>query len=192
METKHVLLLASRCTRFELHSFVRRTNTSFGWSAERAQRGGFVFPLLPVCFCRAVQAGVCPSSTVCPFRPVCSPVVCFSLCLERDCEFEGEHISRRTRQYQVVIWNPSLAWETHSRRVNRVCSETNTMHVSWLKIQEIRRFVFAESRVGKTHCWFFCLCTHIHPRACCCVTWLYGSILLRYLLSWYLDECKIG
>ena len=33
-----------------------RANTSFGWCAEPAQRGGFVFPLLPVCFCRAVQA----------------------------------------------------------------------------------------------------------------------------------------
>ena len=95
METKHVILLNSRCTRFEVHSFMRRTNTSLGWCAKPAQRGGFVFPLLPACFCRAVQAEFCPSSPVCPFRPVCTPVVCFSLYLERDCEFEGEHIGRR-------------------------------------------------------------------------------------------------
>ena len=63
------------------------------------------------------------------------------------------------------------------------------------QVQEIRRFVFAVSRVEKhAVCVCFCPCTRIHPRACCCVTWLCGSILSRYLLavlsilSRYLDE----
>ena len=43
-----------------------------------------------------------------------------------------------------------------------------------LKIQEIRRVVFAESRVGKTRClvFVFCSCTPIHPR----------FLLLRHLV----------
>ena len=51
------------------------------------------------------------------------------------------------------------------RRVNRVLSETRTMHASWLKVQEIRRFVFAESLVeNRCRCLFLSL--HTYPSSC--------------------------
>ena len=197
METKHVLLLVSRCTRFEVHSFMRRTNTSLGWCAMPAQRSGFVFPLLPACFCRAVQAEFCPSSPVCPFRPVCTAVVCFSLYLERDCEFEGEHIGRR------VSTVPGSDLESIPCLENSLTKSEQSLlgdhHDARIVAQDPRDQEICVCRVscGKKHTVgvSFCLCTYIHPRACCCVTWLYGSILSRYLLavlsilSLYLDEC---
>ena len=92
---------------------MRRLNTSFCWlpvvpvlrytvlcgdqtrpSAGvriRHSGGGFVFPLLPVCFCRAVQADFVRRLLSVPFALSAHR---FSLCLERDCEYEGEHISR--------------------------------------------------------------------------------------------------
>ena len=36
-----------------------------------------------------------------------------------------------SKQCQVVIWNPSLAWGIRSRRMNRVLSETGTRHALW-------------------------------------------------------------
>ena len=162
-ETKHVLLLVSRCTRFELHSFVLSSKHVLRLVCGTGTAGWFCFPAVAGVFLQGSAGRFCPLSLVCSLLLVCSSV---SLCLERDSEFEGEHISGGIRQYQVVIWNPFLAWEIRSRRMNRVLSETCTMHASWLRVQEIRRFVFAVSRVEKHAVLCLFLSLHTYPSSC--------------------------
>ena len=56
------------------------------------------------------------------------------------------------------------------------------MHASWLKIQEIRRFVFAESRAEKTLLVFVSVFAHIPILVPAVVSpGCAGSILSRYL-----------
>ena len=78
----HVLVLPQVpvCTRFEVHSFLLSSKHFLGWCAEPAQRGGFVFPLLPVCFCRAVQAEFVRRVLSVPLALCARRFVCFLLC----------------------------------------------------------------------------------------------------------------
>ena len=172
------------------------------WACVRSRHSGVVlfFPAVAGMFLQG-SAGRCLSVVSC-LSPFALRARCLFVSLRTWCETATLKVNTLVgefRQCQVVIWNPSLAWETRSRRVNRVCWETSTMHASWLKVSRSKRsgelclpsLVWEKHTVGVS----FCPCTHIHPRACCCVTWLCGSILSRYflavlsVLSWYSDEC---
>ena len=157
---------------------MRRTNTYFGWCAEPAQRGSFVFPLLPVCFCRAVQADFVRRLLSVPVALCARRFVCFLLCAWS--ETVSLKVNTSVGEFSTVPGSdlesiPCLGNSLTKSEQSLLRDQHDARIVAQgLKMQEIKRVVFAESRVGKTRClvFVFCSCTHIHPR----------FLLLRHLV----------